>query len=515
MSSTEKSQDSTGRRRIPLIASVAAVVLIAGGGGAYAALVGTAGDGGTDARKDTAAAPPPRLSVSPDGQMWRDIAPGEPDPGGGAVLRAAGKLPAGPERAAVHRPEGSVGAAEVTRLARALGMTGIPVSDGTAWTIGPDGDGTGPSLRVDVRAPGNWLHLAHGPAPAGDSCVRGGACPSDGDPAASGEGRPLGEKAAEKAAGPVLRALGQSTAALNAKLVTGSERVVNAEPVLGGLPTYGWTTSVRIGPDGRVTGGSGRLSPVAAGDEYPVLSAAAALKGLNSPERTRAPKPPECGTQAVKPPRVPAGAAGSPAPGDLRAGDDVPCPPPAPACASAVPLEERAEPGTSDPCAPAPPPSAPRPLEVTGAVFGLSSLQTDGGPVLVPSWLFRVAPEAGGESWTVAAPALPAEYLDRPAPSEPVPPSGEPETGGPSYRADGRKLSVTFWGGVCGEPVVTADESRSSEVRVRITEPEPEAGRVCVAMAKELTETVTLDRPLGSRKVVDAESGKPMERRAG
>jgi hypothetical protein len=43
---------------------------------------------------------------------------------------------------------------------------------------------------------------------------------------------------------------------------------------------------------------------------------------------------------------------------------------------------------------------------------------------------------------------------------------------------------------------------------VTITESNPDPKRVCIMIAKELTEKVTLDKPLGDRKVVDAATGE-------
>ncbi len=67
------------------------------------------------------------------------------------------------------------------------------------------------------------------------------------------------ETAAKKAAVPVLKALGQDDAKLDASELMGAVRVVNADPKVGGLPTYGWTTGVQVGPDGQVVGGNGQL----------------------------------------------------------------------------------------------------------------------------------------------------------------------------------------------------------------------------------------------------------------
>jgi hypothetical protein len=142
---------------------VAAAVLVTGGGGAYFA---TSGFGGGDSGEGVEAADgkggpgdgknPPLLALDTGGSVTDGggIAPGEPDPtGGGVVYRAKGDLPQGPERAAVHRATGSVTAAEVTRLAKALGLSGAPRLEGPAWKVGPSKDGQGPTLQVSRARP--------------------------------------------------------------------------------------------------------------------------------------------------------------------------------------------------------------------------------------------------------------------------------------------------------------------------------------------------------------------------
>ena len=65
----------------------------------------------------------------------------------------------------------------------------------------------------------------------------------------------------------------------------GAVRVVNADPVVGGLPTYGWTTGIQVGADGEVVGGSGQLKAPVKGDTYPVVRARRTLDQLNGAAR--------------------------------------------------------------------------------------------------------------------------------------------------------------------------------------------------------------------------------------
>ncbi|WP_031069708.1 hypothetical protein [Streptomyces sp. NRRL S-118] len=471
-SSTEPgpTQDTPRRRRSPLVvASVAAAVLLAGGGGAY--LATSASDGGT-ARPAAEGTNPPPLVL--DGHTeGSGIAPGEPDPRG-VVYRAAGDLPDGPEAAPVYRAQGAVGADEVARLARALGVPGTPRLDGDAWKVA-EKDGSGAVLQVGKEAPGTWTF---GAAPTGDDCGKGTRCPAGGS--ASG-GRPVGEDAAKRAAAPLLKALGQDAAKLDATQVMGSVRVVNADPVVGGLPTYGWSTGIQVGPDGRLVGGSGRLKEPVRGAEYPVIGAGEALKLLNA--------------GSARDGRVGIGGCATPAPLEGEATErDVACDP------ERTPARET--------------------VTIGKAVFGLAAQFTQGRPALVPSWLFEVKPQGGALPFTITYPAVSPEHLAPVPTPKPTPTASRPELPdasgrqAESYRVDGsgRKLTVTFWAGVCSTYTAEAEES-AAQVKVTVVESPPEPERYCIAIAEEQTVTVTLKAPLGDREVVDAATGGAVPRK--
>ncbi|MFE7813379.1 hypothetical protein ACFU5P_15730 [Streptomyces sp. NPDC057433] len=463
------------------MAAVAAAVLLVGGGGAYLAASASGGPdgGGTTPGANGGGTPPPLAldAYAYAGGGTHGIAPGEPNPYG-AAYRADGPLPDGPDAAPVYRTRGQVTEAQVAGLAEALGIDGKPVAEGEAWRIGGK-DGSGPTLRVDRGAPGTWTFSRYTPGP--DACTgKGGTCkaPSADDAPA------VSEEAAKKAAAPVLKALGQDDAKLDAGRVTGVKRVVNAEPEVGGLPTHGWTTGVVVGAGGEVVGGSGRLSTPVKADTYPVVGAEEALELLNT-----------------------APGAG----GRAEIGG----------CATPVPLEDGDRQERQEPCVTVSPLPAKDTVVVEGAVFGLAAHAVDGQQALVPSWLFEVRPTDAQDGGTVTYPAVEPEYLAPRASSgesstEPAKPGdGDRPTSSPTarevavegYTAEGDELTVTFTGGVCADYEAAASES-GGRVTVTVTET-PWPDKVCILIAKQYQQTVRLDAPLGAREVVDAD-GEPV-----
>ncbi|ELP70860.1 hypothetical protein ACKI1I_10580 [Streptomyces turgidiscabies] len=493
----ESGAERPSRRRSPvLVASVAAAVLLVGGGGAY--LATSAVGGSKDDDRTGASAPggdgttPPPLAL--DGYTesgdtggtggTNGIAPGEPDPNG-VTYRADGALPAGPSSAPVYtmakNAEGEITAAEVTRLAKALGVEGKPVTEAEDWLVGTAKDGTGPFLRVNKHAPGTWSfrrYLLGGP----DNCRSTTVCAQK--PSAEGTTvDPVSEAAAKKAAAPVLKAVGQDDAKLDVSQVLGTQRVVNADPVVGGLPTYGWTTGLQISAQGEVVSGSGQLSTPVKSDTYPVLGAKATLALLNEPG-------------AVATPEHRMGIGG---------------------CASPVPLKDRLE----APCGTTTETTTRQKesLTVDKAVFGLASHTVAGRPALVPSWLFEVRAQGAVKGHTVTYPAVDPRFLAgagsgsgtsaEPSPTAtPTAPGDEPTSGtttrnmkieGYTVSGDGKELTVGFWGGVCSTYAASAKED--GEVTVTVTSA-TKKGTICIMLAKATYEKVQLDEPLGDRKVV-------------
>ncbi|MEU5807077.1 hypothetical protein [Streptomyces sp. NPDC047718] len=484
---TEQPDTSRGTRRRPAwaIGSIAAAVLLAGGGTAYWASTAY-GDGRPGGRTGDSAAAAPRVAPSPSGP---GIAPGEPDPrGSGVTYRAEGQLPSAPAAAPSYAATGEVTAEEAARLAAALGIAGAPRQSGDDWQVGEGADGFGPRLTVSRKAPGSWTFTRfHSGGGAGDDCKRGkdtcgpATLPQDADgggsgkPAAGGGGSPVGEEAARAAAAPVLAAVGQGGARLDARLTQGSVRVVTADPVIGGMPTQGWATRISVGADGQVVAGSGELKEPARAGEQPVVGAAEALERLN---------------------RASGGGGGA---------DRGPS-----GCATSVPLTPEV-PGPSDPlpCNPEPRPiKPPRTETVKGAVLGLAPGTVNGARGLVPAWHFEVAGKDGAAGHTVVQPAA-ADGSGSGDPARPAPTGAGRTVPGFSYTEADRKLTVNFWGGVCSTYALEAREEAGS-VMVRITDTPNEPGRACILIAQEMTATATLKQPLGDRKVIDATTGKPL-----
>lgn len=473
----------TRRRPAWAVGSIAAAVLLAGGGTAYWATTAH-GEGRTGGRTGDSAASAPRALPTPPGP---GIAPGEPDPSGGGVTYTADvSLPDGPATAPAFTASGEVTSAEVARLATALGMSGAPRLVGETWQAGESADGSGPRLTVNRKAPGTWNFSRFQVGGTGDDCQRGkdtcgpATLPQDLGGTSAG-GSPVSEAAARAAAAPVLAAAGQGSAKLDARLTQGSVRVVTADPVVGGLPTQGWSTRIGIGADSLVVSGSGELTAPARAAEQPVIGAVDALARLND---------------------------------KAKRSSDGTGPGPS-ACATSVPLTPDTPVGATDtlPCNPEPRPmKPPRTESVRGAVLGLVPGTVDGGRGLVPAWLFEVAGRNGGPGHTVAQPAALAEETppaDAPAPDSP--PAKGLTVPGFSYTGSGRTLTVNFWGGVCSTYALEAREQPES-VMVKITDTPNKPGQACIMIAQEMTVTAELREQLGDRKVIDATTGKVVPR---
>ncbi|MFG1806518.1 hypothetical protein [Streptomyces sp. NPDC049040] len=513
-------QDRPPRGRRLTVALVAAAVLAAAGGGAYWAV---SADGGGKPAATHPGASTSLTAVAPEGED--PAGPGAAAAGGG--YRLTGTLPAdGPASAPLYRPDGGADKAAVGRLATLLGLTGPVVADSGSWRVG-SADGTGPALLVSQDAPGTWSYARNGQAAPGAGTFVPPALPkvpppSDGGAAdqgstshrATGSGTaadggtaPVSGQRAEAVAAPVLDGLGLSGARVDATRTAGSTRTVTADPVVGGLPTHGWETGLEVGPDGRITGGHGRLSALAEGGSLPVITADQAYRNLSSarvmqPDHRmscQVPMPDQGRTQA-------GGNAAGPTVSPTYPGQDKTLPHSVPCVAPHVP-----------------------PTDITGAEFGLATQFAAGGQALVPAWLFTAVPEGGTAGSVIAQQAVdpadlpggrdggnapggpsPASPATPPAPAGPPSADGSHRSAVSGYRLHGSSLTLTFWGGVCetyrGSAMETADQ-----VRVTVIGTVKDPGAACPAISKSQTTTVALDGPLAGRTVVDAVSGAPVK----
>lgn len=526
------------RRPRAAVLAVAAAVLLAGGGGAYWA-VASGGDGGhhTAAPLKLEGSYVPadsagRLPGSDDSSSSSSSSatPGDPVvPGGDYVL--TGTLPKdGPDSSAVYRPKSAPGKADVEHLAKLLGVTGEVTSADGWWRIGD----RGPSLLVNQKLPGAWSYSRGGPQTF-----------------APDQSKPVTEQRAKSAAAPLLDGLGLSGARTDAAQTIGAMRLVLANPVVGGLPTTGWSTSLEVGPDGSVSVAHGQLATLDKGDTYPVVSAAQAFKELDSTGRVMhpgdstgvcvrplpvpAPAPSnraqpqagpgatnEPGPQSTPNPGTTESAAGS---GGVNGGVNGGVVPPTPA---QPPSSTPPAPPQQGKTLPRPIPCLPgdqHPMQVRGAEFGLSAQFTEGGQTLVPAWLFQVAQPGAAATRTVAEPAVEPSFIEQPTPAPtvtptPVDPGGPQQPGAPkttgyekltAYRAGGdNTLTLTYYGGVCSTYKASAQET-GAEVKVGVVGTVKNPGAMCPDLARSYSTTVHLKAPLGDRKVVDVSDGRPLK----
>ncbi|MFG3255956.1 hypothetical protein [Streptomyces sp. NPDC048172] len=527
------------RRRQLAVVSVAAAVLLAGGGGAYWASV--ASDGGDDTSAGDAPTPP-RLTL--DGQAANaqgaarsdkggpGIAPGEPM--GPRALKAEADLPDGPDTAAVHRTDRRASEAQIEELAKALKLDGKPSKQDDHWEVRDEGKSRpgDPMLGVNLGDEGpEWSYMSQGaatgrcamPAPGQEQLRGGGKKPKPGagpqclPGPGIGKGEPASEDKAKDAVRPVLKALDLEDAELDAKPTVGSARTVTAEPKIDGKATHGWESTFLVAKDGRIVHAMGDWGDSDKGDEYPVMSASQTLNELNKARQKGGGFTVQCATPHMGDPSRPQ---------------------------DAIALKRDFVPGPSCPAGgPGVPGKQKGPEKVVGATFGYAMQSSDGKPVLVPSWIYDVRQSSGKGTYPLAYPAVEPKFLKlsdsagAPSgkPGQPESPSqterptnnapggggigagGGSGKGGPqalnSYEADGKKLKLTFWGGVCDTYKAEADES-GSKVRISLSsKPKDPDKKVCVKIAQRMTTEVTLDKALGDRKVVDARDGDVLPRR--
>ncbi|MFD4141773.1 hypothetical protein [Streptomyces sp. NPDC058572] len=147
-------------------------------------------------------------------------------------------------------------------------------------------------------------------------------------------------------------------------------------------------------------------------------------------------------------------------------------------------------------------------LTVTGAKLGEMTLATSRGPATVPAWLFTLE----GYDTPLKRVALGPSKL----PQAPVKPVGEVPTDelAPLGRlvevaADGRSVTVMATHGACDDgPAVDALETGGSVVLSASVAGTKDGPCTSELLVEEVT--VTLDRPVGDRLLLDAFTGRPV-----
>ena len=167
-----------------------------------------------------------------------------------------------------------------------------------------------------------------------------------------------------------------------------------------------------------------------------------------------------------------------------------------------------AELATERPCAI---PNACGQLTVTGAEPGVVTVRTSRGPATVPAWRFTVP----GLGWMVSEVAIArSAFVVLPA-YAPIPAAG-PETQGVSeltaVSRNGRVLTLLITGGGCDAAWGAYRYESGSTVVVGSWERSIAGNVACPAIGIVRRVHVTLDRPLGTRVVLDVASGLPLVR---
>ena len=294
---------------LALVAAIVGLAVVAGrdsgGGPAVLPVLGTGGAGGATE------------SMAADGDADRRF-------GGGVEYRVAGKLPGLDGEADAWRvPATELTTARVAELAGILGVEGAPRRTEFGWSVGSE------TRRLDVQdVAGNpWSLYEAMPEPAvAEAEARRAEAEArraeettvfpapDADCAADACDQPMeAQRPADLPSRDEAERIGRRLLAeLGVDLDQAAVRVddavtmwaVNADPVVGGLPTIGLSTSVSIGSDGVITYANGWLGEFTRGDRYPLIGTAAGLEKLNSEQMSVLlvdPAPGADGTQDVEP----------------------------------------------------------------------------------------------------------------------------------------------------------------------------------------------------------------------
>jgi hypothetical protein len=148
-------------------------------------------------------------------------------------------------------------------------------------------------------------------------------------------------------------------------------------------------------------------------------------------------------------------------------------------------------------------------LAVTGAEPGVVTVRTSRGLASVPAWHFTVA----GLGWQVSEVAMARNTLVVLPGYGPLPSAGRntPGVGGlTAVTTNSRVLTLRFSGGACDAAWGAYRYETASTVVAGSWERPSTGNGVCPAVGVIRTARVSLDRPLGTRVVLDVASGLPL-----
>lgn len=210
-----------------------------------------------------------------------------PSPGA-VVYRVEGRLPALVDQAIVYRVDATGTAAQVTRLATALGLSGPLRTDASGWTIA-DGER---QLRVERVGGLPWTFSGSASGTASSGCAVAVPGSPGGDRSTSSTPPPtcpptttvpglLDERSATQRAIEVLGHAGIDVAGDTVAASGSSEAwTVTFSPLLDGREVLGGTTSVAVGAHGSIVSASGHLAEPSPAGSYPLVGLAAAIDRL-------------------------------------------------------------------------------------------------------------------------------------------------------------------------------------------------------------------------------------------
>ena len=226
--------------------------------------------------------------------------------------------------------------AALRSLADALGLHGEPTTDDSGSTVITDGD-----AELSATPNGSWGYTRQS-AVGSVSSGASGACAPDADcvppattipvdippfPPPTAPERPADlptSDAARAIALGIMQRVGlddhNSTVAVDDAV---TQWIVRADPIVDGITTEGFTTSLTVGAGGVIEYGNGYLGRAEAADEYPLIGTAAAIERLNNGEGSVGPRPAWANDLPLEASSASAGS-GSAGPGSVASAEPAP-----------------------------------------------------------------------------------------------------------------------------------------------------------------------------------------------